>query len=1050
MPRALTLALIPLILCGCPPRRPPPPEPSGRCEVDLEALGIFGSVGNGALARVAETEADLLQGSYARGRPGDIVLENERIRVVISAPGREISAAPFGGNIIDADVRRPAGVAGQDAFGKLELIYGFGRTVNHEKVEILRTGETGGMAVVAATGSDTVLDYVNLPAAIDLYLPGVKFPFNPDDPLPLKATTYYVLSPGESRVRVLTSFCNSGSSNVVTGVGDLVESGGEGDVFNPTGCTGTLGYKGCFIDSAPWFGHQYAHVAYAVRPFKFQDLAAPEKANAVLYIAGISAMLAAGEGQSGLLTWLDASATKRPGAFGIIAGQQRNFLRDFVVGKDLAEIQALFLLHDGAQKARANVAVSLPDGVTPAPGARVAIVSPTTGKEVALLVTDANGLGKTDLPPGNYVALAALPGRALENPSPLIVPTSGEVSASLRVGTARTLNVTVRDPFGRPLTSKVLVSCPSDPCPFPVKAYRLFWDLDDQPTSVAAIAYVPPQGNLAISLPPGQYEVRVMRGPEYSMWPDTAPLIGATVDLTAADASLDATLARVLETQGWMSADLHVHAVNSPDSNVGNAERALSFAAEGVDVLVSTDHDAITDFAPVVRDLGAEAVMATMIGCEVTPFDYGHLQAYPLIRREQPNGGAFDWAGGIGPSLRPDQIFAGLRAEHPNVVLQMNHPRGFGGALSQLRVDTATSESHARPETFRLEPVSGATATGTKIFSNDFDAMEVMNGTSANLAVMNDWMTFLSRGLIKTATAVSDTHNTRTHVGGYSRTWVKVGTDLPTQFDASAFAAALKAQRAFGSNGPVLQVTAQAVSSTGAPLRNPAEIGGTVSIDPAAGEQVELTIDVQSPEWLTFDTIEVYTHTTGREAFDGVANTTWPEGRIHKKVALDPLALPVEAVPGLNGFLARRIHVVQKIAVAPAADTWFVVFVRGTGGGSSPLFPLAWHGVACDSGTGLCAPRSAKAWAYSNPVFVDANGTGAYDDFPLKQGLRAARPRSAVPAPPTPELHAPTAEELTGALKRALAHEADCSSLAAPAGRPQASTLSEHQHQKSP
>jgi hypothetical protein len=476
----------------------------------------------------------------------------------------------------------------------------------------------------------------------------------------------------------------------------------------------------------------------------------------------------------------------------------------------------------------------------------------------------------------------------------------------------------------------------------------------------------------------------VMRGPEYSMWPDTAPATGQTVDLTNADATLDATLAQVVDSTGYMSADLHVHAINSPDSSVPNIERVLSYAAEGVDVLVSTDHDYITDFAPIVRDLGAEAAMATMIGCEVTPFDYGHQQAYPLVVRDTNNGGAFDWAGGAGPTLRLDQIYAGIRAEHPGVVLQMNHPRGSGGSITQLKVDTATGASHALPSAFRMEPNPAATATDTALLSNDFDAMEVMNGTSVNLAVMNDWMTFLSRGAVKTGTAVSDTHNTRTDVGGYGRTWVRLGVDAPAQFSSSAFAAAIKARKAIGGNGPFLKVTAQAVTSGGAPLRSTVETGDTLRVDPGAGEQLELTIDVQAPEWMTFDTIEVYTHATGREALNGESNSNWPASRIHKSVAVDPLAMPVEAVPGLNGFTARRIHLTQKITVTPTADTWYVVFVRGVGGSVAPLYPLAWHGVSCDNSTGRCAPRLSKAMAYSNPIFVDADNSGAYDDFPLK------------------------------------------------------------------
>ena len=117
----------------------------------------------------------------------------------------------------------------------------------------------------------------------------------------------------------------------------------------------------------------------------------------------------------------------------------------------------------------------------------------------------------------------------------------------------------------------------------------------------------------------------------------------------------------------------------------------------------------------------------------------------------------------------------------------MNHPRGFGGgSLTQLQVDTLTGASHADPATFRQAPNPAATATDTKLFSHDFDAFEVMNGVAASRAVLNDWMTFLSKGWVKTATGVSDTHNTWSVVGGYGRTWVKLGVDAPGDFTPAA------------------------------------------------------------------------------------------------------------------------------------------------------------------------------------------------------------------------------------------------------------------------
>ncbi len=1006
-----------VVLSACPPAKKPPPEPepSGRCEVDLIATGLFSPVGNTATAKQVETAAQLVTGPFAQGVVGDYVLENDKIRVVVQRPSRNISPAPYGGTIIDADLKRADGQPGRDQMGKMAVLYGFGRTINTQKVEVLQDGSLGGPAVIAATGTDAVNDYINVPNIIDEYLgAGVKLVKNPNDPLPLTATTYYVLSPGESRVRVLTAFCNSSKENVVTAVGDVFEQGGVSDFFNPLGCKNGVGAKGCTADPSPWYGYQAEEVAYAVRSYKFADPKTPEPSSSLLYVSGVVGTLAGGEGQVGLLTWIDAQATTRPGAFGILAGDKRSYLRDLFVGRDLGDTLSQMEAFDGSPKARVDVTVTRLDDAMPAAGVRIAVID-AMQKQKTLLVTDSAGKAKLDLPPGNYTLVAGSLGHAIEAPSNVTVPTTGQVSAALKVGRSNTLSVTVKDPFGAALGAKVIVRCPSGPCPFQTNDYRKIFDVDDAPSNIAAVGFVPATGKLDLPLPPGSYEVFVTRGPEYSAFPDTFPMTGQVVDLTTAAATVTATLAHVVDTTGWMSADLHVHAVASADSSVPNAARISSFLAEGVDVLVSTDHDSITDYAPLIASLGAQEQMASMIGCEVTPFDYGHQQAYPVIKGEGFTHGAFDWAGGDGPSLRLDQLYAGLKTAFPNVVVQMNHPRGSGGSLTRLKIDTATGASHEKAETFRMEPNPAATAMDTKLLSNAFDAIEVQNGIAPNLGVMNDWMTFLSRGLVKTATGVSDTHNQITDVGGYGRTWVRVGVDKPTEFDSAKFAAAIKAHKAIASSGQFITVTAQKVVA-GTPTGALAQIGDTLSVEAAAGDKVELTVDVQAPEWMNFTSVEIYTHTTGREAVNGVTNSDWPDNRRLAFKTYDPTMLPIEAVPGLNGFAARRIHVTEKFTVSPTADTWYVAMVRG-GTSSRTLFPMAWHGVKCTGGT--CVENESRPTGFTNAILIDADKSGAYDDFPLKQQLVRLPPA----AGPAPARRTPSLAEFEAAIRAMLRHE---------------------------
>lgn len=979
------LALL-FVLTACPTtKKPPPPEPTGRCDIDLASLNQFSNVGNGATAKTIDDPSQLVGGNYAQGRLGDLILENDRVRVVVQQATRAIAPIPYGGTIIDADLKRSAGTPGRDEFGKLGLVYAFGRTVNHTKVEVLEDGSRGGYAVIAATGEDTVVDYVNVKNVISDFLGNVQLVRDPNEPIPFLVTTYYVLSPGESRVRVLSAFCNQGKETVSMQVGDIVEQGGVSEIFNPDGCTNGLGAKACLIDPSSWFGYQADGVAYGYRAYKFADSKTPAT-NALLYVAGVAAVLADGENQAGLLSWVDANATRRPGSFGVLPGDKRTFLRDFFVGKDLGEISGTMLGLDSAPKSRLTVNVQNADG-TPFPFGRVTVKNAETGRMLTMLVADAQGLARGDVRPGNYLIGTGALGSAIAPLTPVSVPSNGEANVTVKKGGTRTLTVQVTDPFNLPLTSKVVVRCANPPCTDQLINYRAWANVEDQPSDIQAIVHVGADGRVVIPLPPGEYEVLVSRGMEYSAFPDTFPTRGQPVDLRTADQMVTATLAHVVDTTGFMSADLHVHAMGSPDSSVANSVRAMSFAAEGVDVLVSTDHDFVTDYRPVLEQLQLTSQMTSMIGCEVTPFDYGHHNTFPLQRRNTVNGGAFEWAGGDGPSLRLGQMYAGIRAADPEAVIQMNHPRGSpGGALTMMKIDTETAATHADPANFRQEPAPNATALDTKLYDNDYDAMEIMNGTSPNPAVLNDWMTFMSRGWLKVGTGVSDSHYTYNVVGGYGRTWLKLGVDQPGQFTTSAFTTAMKQRKATFSSGPFITLTAQRVVG-GVPSGPVFELGDTVT----GGGELELTVDVQAPDWMQFDSVEVHTHATGRGALNGEGNSTLLPAQATLKKTYDPTMLPIEAVPGLNGFAARRVHVRETFRVTPTSDTWFIAMVRASSA-SRTLAPMAWDGVSCSGG--ICAPSGSRAWGVTNAILVDGDGSGAYDDFPLKptQPLTAAQP----------------------------------------------------------
>jgi hypothetical protein len=1016
---ALPLASLALAaaLCGCPPKDkggggPQPPEVN-RCAFDVAQSPLFSQVGSGASAKVMASAAEGVGGPFAQGRAGDVVMENDRVRVVIQQPGRSLSPTPYGGYLIDADVKR--GGPGQDRFGKMGFFYAFGRLIRATDLEVLEDGSRGGAAVVAVTGADAVNDAVSLQNVVGRFLPGVSFVVDANQPVPLRATTYYVLSPGESRVRVYTQFCNEGPTPVQVPLGELVEQGGNTDFFNPDGCanrpgTSPLDGEGCTVDGVRWFGYQGEDVAYGIRTYQVGAPATPETKNALLSVAGVAGMLVGGEDLQGLLSWTDPGATRRPGAFGVLEGGQRGYLRDFLIGRDLGEIHSTLLALDGTPRARLEVQLSGPDAAL----ARVA-VKDGAGKMVVLLQADAAGLARVDLAPGPYTLVAA----ARDLPSPPVgvtVQSSGTARAQLQLPAPRKLAVTVKDARGAPVPAKVTVFCAGGRCPNADAALQ-FRDADRLPSGVAAVAFVPPSGSATLQLLPGAYTVVVTRGPEFNAWPFSwlpgQPATGHAVDLSSADATLEATVDRVVDSTGWMGADLHVHAVNSADSSVENELRVASFLAEGVDILCSTDHDFVTDYAPVNAALGGEPHLATFVGDEVSTFDFGHYNAFPLQRDPgMPNGGAVDWPNGDGPTFRLGQLFDRIRQDHPEAVVQFNHPRGRLGGLSFLAVDTLTGASHAPASKFRMEPDPAATEADTRLFSFGFDAVEVANGTSADTALLNDYFTWLSSGRIKTATGVSDTHEAFNVAGGYSRTFLKLGTDDPRSVTPASFAAAVKSHAAVASNGPFVRLTARRREG-GVAVGEAVDVGGTLSV-PAGGE-LELTVDVQGPEWMAVDRVELFTHAPGREAFAGSDNATPPVPVA--SATLDAPGAQIEAVPGLPADF-RRFHWVSSFTVTAPADTWFVATVSA-GPGAPRMFPLAWTGTSCSDGT--CTAESARPAAWTNAVLVDADGSGAYDAYPAQ--VPRSLPLRRGQARAEPARRVPSAQELEGMLRALARHE---------------------------
>jgi hypothetical protein len=1043
MRRLALIALSGLALAGChkndagAPDAGPAPIATHRCDADLSAY--LQATGQGAFARTISGDADLIGGEAAIARSGDVLLANDKIRVVIQQPGRSIQPDPYGGALIDADLVH--GGPGNDKFGKLAPFFNFGRTVNVDTVEILAPGGQGGAAIVAATGTDTVNDYINANTQLQLLIAGENLQLNPDDPVNLRVTTYYALKPGETHVGIVTALCNDNDASVLLTVGDLIDSGGDVAVFNPQGASGGFGYTSNPdpLDWIAWLATDNS-IAYGVAPWKLNDLSTPETHSNSLSIAGVTGYLIGNKGGlTGIAEWLTPDKRNRSGSL-VVAGKDSSgkpgtavFGREFAVGKDVAAVAESL---EGARAAKSGAALATYGGTVrdpagPVAGARVVAERPdpdgfgATLRE-AVFVTDAAGHFQATLPSDSYTFTAYKPGHAISSSVAVAAGADGS-EVQLQVGASHQLSVRATDLAGHPIPAKLTVLC-NGACPTTPAERVRFEDylLDVKPDDVERVAFIPPSGSLTLDLPVGSYQVMVTHGPEDSIWPLTAPAQGQPVDLTSADQALNAKLSKVVDTSGWLSADFHVHCVNSPDSPVAVEDRVKTFLAEDVNVLLATDHDFITDYAPMNQQLGGTGFMATMVGEEITTFDYGHYNPWPRTRdtSDPVTFGAVDWAGGTGPGLHVDDIIDAARAKGAST-FQINHPNGNMSTFGSMLLDADTLKTHAEAARFRLPPSPYATADDTGLFPRKkWDAMEVMNGFARSSfdGLLNNWMTFNANGLVVTATAVSDTHLRWSSAGGYPRSYVRMpGHDSVATFDQALMSQDVNAHQVAGSLGlfvkafafksgtPYQLATVEADCTAAGPAC--ARVGDTLSIGSGG---LDVVVDVQSPEWIKFDEVSLLDHRAARWMTHGTPDPdfapeqTPAEGAWVQSVALGAGNLEAVATGdaslgcGQSSCPVNRWHaqVVFHIDAAsgqvPTGDDFYFVVVRDSTQ-SRDLMPLVFDGVMTRSGS--IVEKAAHAFAFTNALYIDADGSGAYDHFPHlpvanKRSRAAARPQA--------------------------------------------------------
>ncbi|MEE9416211.1 MAG: CehA/McbA family metallohydrolase, partial [Acidimicrobiales bacterium] len=577
-----------------------------------------------------------------------------------------------------------------------------------------------------------------------------------------------------------------------------------------------------------------------------------------------------------------------------------------------------------------TIAGRIYDALSAAPAERASLILTTSrGDFVTQADVDAGGRFRVKVPPGDYQVQIVSSGREPSAQKTVTVSANRTTSLFEFLPPPGRVLVEVRDEQGRALPSRItLVSRFTDadqgrdPREF---LYDLRIGESVRPTAFEPNrsefiekSYYSATGRFNVAVRPGLYDVVISRGTEYDVVTESVEIAEGS------QVSRSVTLVRSVDTTGYVATDLHLHSSNSVDSGLSLADRVISIAGEGVEFAAATDHNFVTDYSHEIAKHDLQDWLISVVGLEITTFEMGHFNGYPLAYDSSTTrGGKFEWVG-----TPPDQIFTRLRemGSSSETVVQVNHPRwDFLGYFNVFNLDQDLGTPVVRQG---LRSVFAPTGPEFELenFSVAFDAVEIINGQRYDLlhtyrtpavlpppplpdplpavgevvrdsngqvahpGAMEDWFALLNQGHRFTAVGGSDSHELLGDEPGYPRTYVFVGNDERAAFTTADVVSGIRSRNVTVSMGPFATIKVN-----GQPM------GADVS---DADGSVELEINVNAPNWSPFDKVIV-----------------WSNG-------IKILEYDVEA--------SESLSFVRTENIALAADAWVLVEVTG----SANLFPM--------------------------------------------------------------------------------------------------------------
>jgi len=732
---------------------PTPLEVVDEAKVALERIAALRSdVTRPLLAAEIGDERLLLGGPMAEGRFGDFALRNEFVHAIVSNRDHVAANSPHGGILIDiATVARPFDYLGwttptSNSIGNPDLKIG--------SVRVTRDGADGELAEITVKGTATSITGAT----------------------PLEATIRYRLRPGDRSLTVSVSWTNAGTAPT--------------NALYPTECINW--------GAAPPFAPKRGYLSLAGSTWEeFENV----------WVSGINdpddySLTFYNEKRAfygrhlivnSRLRWAmlpDEIANVAPGASVESSHRIRPGTRD--LADPLAEV------YTGQGIPTGQLAGRVLDRETglPVSGAEVRLQSvdrkPGAGpRPFATTRADAQGEFLFVLPADEYITTAYGIGRQTFGPQLSAFVEAGSSSEKIHLlNPPILLDVKVTDKAtGEPLPARVTLTEPNG------GVYARLGLPFEVP--FAGNTYYSLTGSGRFAVPKSPYGVLVTAGPAYPAYEQSIAFTAAGIKKPF---EVRAELERQVAPTGWISMAVGSKTNASHGCLVTPQARVISALVEGIDLLVVTDENVLTDLRPVVRDLAMQNRIAVAGGIQFrdhTRTMPGVFSVYPVDLDTPPETVAAV-VREVTSSTDPATIFATLRRAFPNTLIQVDEPTDkTTGYLARMGLDTR--------EDF---PTYTQWKEG---FSADFDLVQVMHGREEERDDFKDrfeaWMQVLLTGNTHVRFSAGDnSKGLRGEETGYPRMMVHSPASKPGAPDLDEVTQSLRAGKIVATMGPFVGV----------------------------------------------------------------------------------------------------------------------------------------------------------------------------------------------------------------------------------------------------